>query len=190
MSLDLETLIDNASIPKGATPWPVSLPFEIALILEQSGDPLPNVLDRMNLTPNDFRRFSKMNAFQYAVSLYQAQLKDKTVIFKLRAQVMAEEWLVHDANSIMRDPEATSASKVELFKHVTNIAGYIPKQTSTQQSSTEEGGFSLKIVFENTPDRGSSYSPKDIESASPHGLRTENTPDIKAIEGEVVSDDA
>ena len=151
--MSLEQLLVTASRPKGSTPWPVSLPFYCALILEQSGEPLEEVLQQLNVSAEQFKMFVKMPAFNYAVKRFQQQIKEEQLTFKLRAQIMAEEWLVHDANRIMRDAEATSASKVELFKHVTHMAGYVPDKKVPEKSEGNEGGFRLQIVFSGVQDK-------------------------------------
>lgn len=125
------------------TQWSDRLAFDIALTLEGSGEPLPEVAQRHYITPADIVQFGTDPVFQRRVEDYRAEIQSKGVTFKLKARAQAEE-LLTTSWGLIHSPDVSAAVKADLIKSTVKWAGLEPKNEPVE-AGNGGGGVTISI---------------------------------------------
>jgi hypothetical protein len=133
--------------PLRPTKWSDRLALDIALTLEGSGESLPEVLARHNLTNNDILQFNADPVFLKKVDALRNEVRDKGLTFKLKARAQAEE-LLTTSWCIIHDPGVSPAVKADLIKSTVKWAGLEPKDVGSGE--TPSGGVKITINLGNS----------------------------------------
>jgi hypothetical protein len=123
------------------TKWNDRLAFDVALMLEGSGEPIAEVLKAHNASQQDFLEYSKDPVFQNKVSSYRDEIKNKGLTFKLKARAQAEE-LLATSWSLIHSIDVSPAVKADLIKSTVKWAGLEPKG---DDNTGPTGGVSITI---------------------------------------------
>ena len=129
------------TLPLHHTKWSDRLAFDIALMLEGSGESLQEVQTRHNVTADDIVDFNQDKVFLKKVESYRNEIKEKGMTFKLKARAQAEE-LLTTSWTLIHSPETSSAVKADLIKSTVKWGG-LEAKTNT----TEESGGGVKITI-------------------------------------------
>lgn len=121
--------------------WSDRLPFEIALKLDGSGEPIEDILDRHGVTKIQFFAMSKDPQFQRKVTHYREEIRSKGLSFKLKAKAQAED-LLTTSWLLIHDQEVSPAVKADLIKSTVRWAGLDNKDAGPVDAS---GGVSITI---------------------------------------------
>jgi hypothetical protein len=124
------------------TKWSDRLAFDVALLLENSGDTLDELLKRHRLTPENLLSYKKDPVFLRQVDQYRDEIQTKGVTFKLKARTQAEELLLTSWD-LIHHPEVSAAVKADLIKSTVKWAGLEPKG----DFPTENGGGGVRITI-------------------------------------------
>ena len=127
--------------PVEYTKWNDRLCFDIALRLEGSGEDIPEILQRHNLSSADLVEISKDPVFDKKVKHYRDEIREKGITFRLKARAQAEE-LLTTSWSLIHDPDVSAAVKADLIKSTVKWAG-LETKGDTAEGST--GGVSITI---------------------------------------------
>lgn len=127
--------------PTNPTKWSDRLTFDMALMLEGSGDTLQEVLVRHKITANEILVFKADPVFLKQVEHYRDEIKTKGLTFKLKARAQAEE-LLTTSWLLIHDPVVSAAVKADLIKATVKWGGLEPK--GDQEVS---GGGGVKITI-------------------------------------------
>ena len=73
------------TLPIKHTKWSDRLAFDIALMLEGSGESLDEVKDRHSISGSDIITFNKDNVFLKKVESYRTDIREKGMTFKVKA---------------------------------------------------------------------------------------------------------
>lgn len=119
--------------------WERQLLYDLAMSSTGSGEPIMEILRKHSITKEWLeRRMADVNFYR----AYQS-MKDKLEAggepFKIKARLLAEMWL-DQMDRLLANPEASATAKVELFKHITGLAGY-----SAKPPERSEGGERVVI---------------------------------------------
>ena len=132
--------MDN--LPLYHTKWSDRLAFDVALMLEGSGETLQEVLLRHKIAGIDLLGFNKDPVFLKKVEHYQSEVREKGLTFKLKARAQAEE-LLTTSYLLIHDPAVSPAVKADLIKSTVKWAGLEPK--NTEVSDGAGGGVRITI---------------------------------------------
>jgi hypothetical protein len=135
--------MDN--LPLFHTKWSDRLAFDVALMLEGSGETLQEVIGRHNISANDLLTFKQDPIFLKKVEHYQNEVRDKGLTFKLKARAQAEELLVTSWH-LIHDPAVSPAVKADLIKSTVKWGGLEPKGDVATDGS---GGVRITINLGN-----------------------------------------
>jgi len=114
------------TLPLYHTKWSDRLAFDVALMLEGSGETLQEVVTRHKITAQDILDFNKDPIFLKKVEHYQNEVRDKGLTFKLKARAQAEE-LLTTSWMLIHDPGVSPAVKADLIKSTVKWGGLEPK---------------------------------------------------------------
>ena len=103
------------TLPLKHTKWSNRLAFDIALMLEGSGETLDELKDRHSVNTDDVLVFNKDPVFLKQVNSYRDDIKEKGMTFKLKARAQAEE-LLTTSWTLIHSPEVSPAVKADLIK--------------------------------------------------------------------------
>tara|TARA_R100001460_G_scaffold7556_2_gene19148 strand:+ start:63 stop:548 length:486 start_codon:yes stop_codon:yes gene_type:complete len=129
------------TLPLHHTKWSDRLAFDIALMLEGSGESLEEVQTRHNVTADAIIDFNKDKVFLKKVESYRNEIKEKGMTFKLKARAQAEE-LLTTSWTLIHSPETSSAVKADLIKSTVKWGGLEAKSHNMEESS---GGVKITI---------------------------------------------
>lgn len=104
------------------TPWPVKLPLELAL----GGEPTLAILERNDVTEDEYAKWSLMPAFRRALSEAMKEMREQGVSFKRMCAVIAEDYLT-ELDRSLHDPHIGFALKLSAFNAVTKLGGLEPQ---------------------------------------------------------------
>ena len=124
------------------TRWSDRLAFDVALLLEGSGETVNEVTARNNISVNDLLIFKQDATFLKKVEHYRGEIRDKGVTFRLKARAQAEE-LLTTSWFLIHDPAVSPAVKADLIKSTVKWAGLEPKN----DVDTSVGGGGVKITI-------------------------------------------
>jgi len=129
-------------LPLNHTKWSDRLAFDMALLLEKSGETLDEVIDRHKITPSEMLVFNEDPIFRKKVEVYRDDIREKGVTFRLKARAQAEELLM-TSWQLIHSPEVSPAVKADLIKSTVKWGDLEPK-TSSQDV---EAGGGVKITI-------------------------------------------
>lgn len=132
------------TLPLNHTKWSDRLAFDVALMLEGSGETLDEVKQRHRIKSGELAKFSKDGVFLKKVEHYREEVREKGLTFKLKARAQAEELLTTSWN-LIHSPDVSAAVKADLIKSTVKWAGLETKGDDDTGSTT--GGVSININF-------------------------------------------
>ena len=121
-------------LPLQHTKWSDRLAFDIALLLEKSGETLDEVIERHAITPSDMLKFNEDPIFRKKVEIYRNDIREKGVTFRLKARAQAEELLV-TSWQLIHSPEVSPAVKADLIKSTVKWGNLEPKNEGMDTDS-------------------------------------------------------
>lgn len=145
--MDPDTL-SLLSLQPAVTRWNDRLAFDVALLLEGSGETLHDVLERHHLDADDLLVYRADPVFLRRVGDYRNEVRDKGMTFKLKARAQAEE-LLTTSWLLIHDPAVSPTVKADLIKSTVKWAGLEPKEATPMESA---GGVRITINLGNTPE--------------------------------------
>lgn len=132
--------------PLHHTKWSDRLAFDMALLLEGSGETLNEVMARHNISANEVLVYNRDPVFLKKVEHYRGEVRDKGITFKLKARAQAEE-LLTTSWMLIHDPGVSPAVKADLIKSTVKWAGLEPK--GDVDTSVGSGGVKITINLGN-----------------------------------------
>jgi len=140
-----------AAPTKEALTFSEKIAYDYALVLENEGEPLTEVAQQHNIQVEVLSQLVQRPLFQRALMFYRDYIATNGITFKIKAKVLADS-LLPDMARLARDPEAAASARVDLFKHVTSLAEYVPAKNAIGISAGKDGdAYSLNISFNNRP---------------------------------------
>jgi hypothetical protein len=128
--------------PFNYTKWTDRLAFDMALLLEGSGEELNELLQRHKLEQDDIITFSKDPVFLKKVEHYRGEVQEKGLTFRMKARAQAEELLV-TSWTLIHSPDVSAAVKADLIKQTVKWGGLEPKNEA--DISANGGGVRITI---------------------------------------------
>jgi len=129
-------------LPLNHTKWSDRLAFDIALLLEKSGETLDEVTERHGITASEMLVFNDDPIFRKKVDVYREEIKEKGMTFRLKARAQAEELLM-TSWQLIHSPEVSPSVKADLIKSTVKWGDLEPR-TSSQDV---EAGGGVKITI-------------------------------------------
>ena len=130
------------TLPLKHTKWSDRLAFDIALLLEKSGETLDEVIERHAITADDMLKFNEDPIFRKKTEDYRNEIREKGVTFRLKARAQAEELLV-TSWQLIHSPEVSPAVKADLIKSTVKWGNLEPKKEGTDTDASS--GFKITI---------------------------------------------
>lgn len=130
------------TLPIKHTKWSDRLAFDVALLLEGSGETLDEVKNRHGITASELVVFNKDPVFLKKVESYRDEIREKGMTFKLKARAQAEE-LLTTSWTLIHSPDVSPAVKADLIKSTVKWGGLEPKNDVV----TEGAGGGVKITI-------------------------------------------
>ena len=162
------------TFPLKHTKWSDRLAFDIALMLEKSGETVDEVITRHKITSDDMLTFNQDPIFLKKVDSYRGEIQEKGITFRLKARAQAEE-LLTTSWTLIHSAEVSPSVKADLIKSTVKWANLEPKNDPNQIENT--GGVKIMInlggeeksmtVIESEPveEEVTEDEPRAIESA-------------------------
>lgn len=122
--------------------WTDRFAFDLALLLEGSGEKVDELLDRHEYDASDLLIFKQDGIFLKKVEAYREEVRTKGLTFKVKARAQAEE-LLKTSWTLIHDPVVSPAVKADLIKSTVKWAGLDTSLPSDGQNSA--GGVSITI---------------------------------------------
>ena len=132
--------MDN--LPLNHTKWNDRLAFDVALLLEGSGETMPEIIARHKIDAVAMAQFTSDPIFLKKVDHYRNEIREKGLTFKLKARAQAEE-LLTTSWMLIHDPSTSPAVKADLIKSTVKWAGLEPKNEVT----TDGAGGGVRITI-------------------------------------------
>ena len=104
------------------TKWNDRFAFDLALLLEGSGEKLDELLERHEFEAADLLVFNKDSLFLKKVEAYREEVRTKGLTFRVKARAQAEE-LLKTSWLLIHDPIVSPAVKADLIKSTVKWAG-------------------------------------------------------------------
>jgi len=130
------------TLPLKHTKWSDRLAFDMALMLEGSGETLDEVKDRHHITAEQLLVFNKDPVFLKKVESYREEVREKGMTFKLKARAQAEE-LLTTSWTLIHSPDVSAAVKADLIKSTVKWGGLEPKNEVSAEGAN--GGVRITI---------------------------------------------
>lgn len=130
------------TLPIKHTKWSDRLAFDVALMLEGSGESLDEVKDRHGILAEDIIKFNKDQVFLKKVESYRSDIRDKGMTFRVKARAQAEE-LLTTSWALIHSPDVSAAVKADLIKSTVKWGGLEPKNDVI----AEGAGGGVKITI-------------------------------------------
>lgn len=159
--------MDN--LPLHHTKWNDRLAFDVALLLEGSGETMQEIIARHNIDAVQMANFSGDPVYLKKVEHYRSEIQEKGLTFKLKARAQAEE-LLTTSWMLIHDPGVAASVKADLIKSTVKWAGLEPKNTD-DAGAANAGGVRITINL-----GGQEHSAQVIEA------QTTEVTDVDAIE--------
>ncbi len=132
--------------PFNYTKWSDRLAFDMALLLEGSGEDITELMTRHKLDTNEIAAIGKDPVFIKKVEHYRDEVRDKGLTFKMKARAQAEELLV-TSWTLIHSPDVSAAVKADLIKQTVKWGGLEPKDT---EATIGGGGVRITINLGNS----------------------------------------
>ena len=133
--------MDN--LPLKYHPWSDRLAMDVALLLEGSGETLPEIMTRHAITMSDIGRFNSDSMFLKKVEHLREEIKEKGMTFRLKAKAQAEE-LLTTSWTLIHSADVSASVKADLIKSTVKWGGLEP-QKDTLVSEGGTGGVTIQI---------------------------------------------
>lgn len=143
------------------TRWNDRLTFDVALMLEGSGELLQEVMARHQITANDILVFSADPVFLKRVEGYRTEVRDKGLTFRLKARAQAEE-LLTTSWLLIHDAAVSPAVKADLIKSTVRWSGLEPKGNEFMGDGTN-GGVRITINLGNSTQDARTIEVEDVD---------------------------
>lgn len=127
--------------PFNYTKWSDRLAFDMALLLEGSGEEMSEMLSRHRISQDEILVFSKDPVFLKKVEHYREEVREKGLTFRMKARAQAEELLV-TSWTLIHSPDVSAAVKADLIKQTVKWGGLEPKN---EAEVTAGGGVRITI---------------------------------------------
>ena len=138
--------MDN--LPLNHTKWNDRLAFDVALLLEGSGETMPEIIARHKIDAVAMAQFTADPIFLKKVDHYRNEIREKGLTFKLKARAQAEE-LLTTSWMLIHDPAVSPAVKADLIKSTVKWGGLEPKTEVGTEGGT--GGVRITINLGSDP---------------------------------------
>jgi len=122
--------------------WTDRFAFDLALLLEGSGEKVDELLDRHEYDASDLLIFKQDGTFLKKVDAYREEVRTKGLTFKVKARAQAEE-LLKTSWTLIHDPVVSPAVKADLIKSTVKWAGLDTSSPADGQNAS--GGVSITI---------------------------------------------
>lgn len=123
------------------TPWSDRLAFDMALLLEGSGEKLDEVVERHNLTKDQLELHNTDPVFLKRISEYREEIQQRGLTFRLKARAQSE-MLLQTSWNLIHAPDVSAAVKADLIKSTVKWGGLEPKGDATVEVG---GGVRITI---------------------------------------------
>jgi hypothetical protein len=130
------------TLPLKHTKWSDRLAFDIALLLEKSGETLDEVIERHKITASEMLLFNADPIFRKKVEVYRDEVREKGMTFRLKARAQAEELLI-TSWSLIHSPEVSPAVKADLIKSTVKWGDLEPRQNAAEV----DAGGGVKVII-------------------------------------------
>lgn len=127
--------------PFNYTKWSDRMAFDMALLLEGSGESVAEIADRHHLSLDDMAGVAKDPLFIKKVEHYRDEVREKGLTFRMKARAQAEELLV-TSWTLIHSPDVSAAVKADLIKQTVKWGGLEPKNDT---EVTAGGGVKITI---------------------------------------------
>jgi len=117
--------------------------MDVALFLERSGDTLPDILERNDVTPDNILAFNQDPIFLRKVGDLRADISKNGLTFRLKARAQAEELLL-TSYSLIHSADVGAAVKADLIKATVRWGGLEIKPESGAGDGSG-GGVTIQI---------------------------------------------
>lgn len=145
------------------TKWTDRFAFELALLMEGSGEKLDELLDRHEFEASDLLTFKNDATFLKKVEAYREEVRTKGLTFRVKARAQAEE-LLKTSWILIHDPIVSPAVKADLIKSTVKWAGLDTAPAGEGQNNT--GGVTISInLGGQTLDVTAKPAPTEVEDA-------------------------
>jgi hypothetical protein len=124
------------------TKWTDRFAFELALLMEGSGEKLDELLDRHEFEASDLLTFKDDATFLKRVESFREEVRTKGLTFRVKARAQAEE-LLKTSWILIHDPIVSPAVKADLIKSVVRWAGL--ETPPKEEGVGGAGGVSITI---------------------------------------------
>lgn len=124
------------------TRWSDRFVFDLALLMEGSGEKLDELLDRHEFTASDLLVFKGDATFLRKLEAYRDEVRTKGLTFRVKARAQAEE-LLRTSWVLIHDPVVSPAVKADLIKSTVKWAGLDSGPAS--DASGAGGGVTITI---------------------------------------------
>ena len=124
------------------TKWNDRFAFDLALLLEGSGEKIDELLDRHEFDASDLLTFNKDTLFHKKVEAYREEVRTKGLTFRVKARAQAEE-LLKTSWLLIHDPVVSPAVKADLIKSTVKWAGL--DTTPANEGQNGAGGVTITI---------------------------------------------
>lgn len=104
------------------TKWSDRFAFDLALLMEGSGEKLDELLDRHEFDASDLLTFKNDTTFLKKVEAYREEVRTKGLTFRVKARAQAEE-LLKTSWVLIHDPVVSPAVKADLIKATVRWGG-------------------------------------------------------------------
>jgi len=149
------------TLPLKHTKWSDRLAFDVALLLEHSGETLDEVIQRHNISADDVIKFNLDPVFLKKVESYRTEIRDRGMTFRLKARAQAEE-LLTTSWTLIHSPDVSPAVKADLIKSTVKWGGLEPKTDAGDQGAG--GGVRITINLGNSPQDARTIEAQTIEA--------------------------
>ncbi len=102
--------------------WTDRFAFDLALLLEGSGEKLDELLDRHEVSASELLIFKGDALFLKKVDAFREEVHTKGLTFRVKARAQAEE-LLKTSWTLIHDPVVSPAVKADLIKSTVKWAG-------------------------------------------------------------------
>ena len=130
------------TLPLKHTKWSDRLAFDVALMLEGSGESLDEVIKRHQIKTEDIVIYNRDKVFLKKVEYFRNDIRDKGMTFKVKARAQAEE-LLTTSWTLIHSPDVSAAVKADLIKSTVKWGGLEPKNDALTEGGT--GGVKITI---------------------------------------------
>lgn len=124
------------------TRWTDRFAFDLALLMEGSGEKVDELLDRHEFDANDLLVFKSDPTFLQKLGAYREEVRTKGLTFRVKARAQAEE-LLKTSWILIHDPVVSPAVKADLIKSTVKWAGLDTAPANDGQNGA--GGVTITI---------------------------------------------